>query len=78
MDIQVGELNVHFSVNGGGKVGHMGGPIVGLRLSKSRGDVRLSVQHKCHSVMLGWYQMTTLRKPPGIVALENPRHPGLS
>ena len=25
----------------------------------SSGNVRLSVLHKCHSVMLGWYQMLT-------------------
>ena len=28
-------------VNGGGKMGHVGGPIVGLRLSTFRGNVRL-------------------------------------
>ena len=31
-------------VNGGGKVGHVGGSIVGLRLSKARENVRSSVQ----------------------------------
>ena len=47
------------------------------RVSKSRENVRSSVQHKCHSVRPGWYQMTTLRKPRGMVALEDPRHPGI-
>ena len=47
------------------------------RVSKSKENVRSSVQQKCHSVRLGWYQMTTLRKPRGIVALEDPRHPGI-
>ena len=36
------------SVNGGGKVGHVGGSIVGLRLSLSSEKVRLSVQYECH------------------------------
>ena len=35
-------------VNGGGKVDHMGGSIVGLRLSTFRENVRLSVQQECH------------------------------
>ena len=35
-------------VNGGGKVGHVGGSIVGLRLSTFRENVRLSDQQKCH------------------------------
>ena len=47
-------------------------------LSKSRENVRSSVQRKCHSVMPRWYQMMTLWEPPGIVALEAPRHPGIS
>ena len=51
---------------------------VTMGVSKSRENVRLSVQHKCHSVRPGWYQMTTLRKPPVIVALEYPRHPGIA
>ena len=46
--------------------------------SKSRENVRLRVQHKCHSVIPAWYQMTTLREPPGIVASEVPRRPGIS
>ena len=56
----------------------MGGSIVGLRLSQSRGNVRLSVQRKCHLVMPRWYQMMTPWEPPGIAALEDPRHPGIS
>ena len=47
------------SVNGGGKVDHMGGSIVGLRLSTFRGNVRLSVQQKCHLSNPGSYQMST-------------------
>ena len=47
------------SVNGGGKVDHMGGSIVGLRLSMFRGNVRLSVQQKCHLSNQGSYQMST-------------------
>ena len=57
-------------VKGGGKTYH--------RVSKSRGNVRLRVQQKCHSVRLGWYQMKTLRKLPGIVASGVPRPPGIS
>ena len=37
---------VKAGVSGGGKVGHVGGLIVGLRLSTFRGNVRLSVQQK--------------------------------
>ena len=47
-------------------------------VSQSRENVRLSVQRKCHSVMPRWYQMMTPWDPPGIVALEDPRHPGIS
>ena len=47
-------------------------------VSKFRGNIRLSVQRKCHSVKPRWYQMTTLRKPPGIVALEDPQRPCIS
>ena len=47
------------SVNGGGKVDHMGGSIVGLRLSTFRGNVRLSVQQKCHLSNPGSYQIST-------------------
>ena len=46
-------------VNGGDKVDHMGGSIVGLRLSTFRGNVRLSVQQKCHLSNPGSYQMST-------------------
>ena len=46
------------SVNGGGKVNHMGGSIVGLRLSTFRGNVRLIVQQKCHLSNPGSYQMS--------------------
>ena len=38
---------------------HMGGSIVGLRLSTFRGNVRLSVQQKCHLSNPGSYQMST-------------------
>ena len=41
-------------VKGGEKMYHVGGSIVGFGLSKSRINVRLSVQHKCHSVRPGW------------------------
>ena len=41
-------------------------------------NVRLSVQRKCHSAMPRWYQMLTPWEPPWIVALEDPRHPGIS
>ena len=47
-------------------------------MSLFRTNVRLSVQRKCHSVMPRWYQMMTPWEPPGIVALEDPRHPGNS
>ena len=47
-------------------------------LSKSRGNVRLPVQHKCHSVRLGWYQMKTSRKLLVIVASGVSRPPGIS
>ena len=47
------------SVNGGGEVDHIGGSIVGLRLSTFRGNVRLSVQQKCHLSNPGSYQMST-------------------
>ena len=47
-------------------------------VSKSRENVRSSVQRKYHSVMPRWYQMMTPWEPPGIVALEDPRHPGIS
>ena len=42
---------------------------------KFRENVRLSVQQKCHSVKPQWYQMMTLRKPRGIVALADPQRP---
>ena len=48
------------------------------RLSWFRINVRLSVQRKCHSVRPRWYQMMTPWDPPGIVALEDPRQPGIS
>ena len=47
-------------------------------LSKFRGNVRLSVQQKCHSVKPRWYQMMTFRKPRGIVALADPQRPCIS
>ena len=47
-------------------------------LSKFRENVRLSVQQKCHSVKPQWYQMMTLRKPRGIVALADPQRPCIS
>ena len=37
----------------------MGGSIVGLRLSTFRGNVRLSVQQKCHRSNPGSHQMST-------------------
>ena len=46
-------------VIGGGKLDHVGGSIVGLRLSTFRGNVRLSVQQKCHLSNPGSYQMST-------------------
>ena len=42
---------VKLFVNGGGKVDHMGGSIVGLRLSTFRKTVRLSVQQECHFLL---------------------------
>ena len=48
-------------------------------VSKFRGNVRLSVQRKCHSVRPGWYQMTAWQQqPPGFVALEGLWHPCIS
>ena len=47
-------------------------------VSKFRGNVRLSVQQKCHSVKPRWYQMMTFRKPRGIVALADPQRPCIS
>ena len=47
-------------------------------LSKFRENVRLSVQQKWHSVKRQWYQMMTLRKPRGIVALADPERPCIS
>ena len=47
-------------------------------VSLFRINVRLSVQRKCHSVVPRWYQMVTPWEPPGIVALEDSRHPGIS
>ena len=47
-------------------------------VSKFRENVRLSVQQKCHSVKPQWYQMMTLRKPRGIVALADPQRPCIS
>ena len=61
-------------INSGLIVHHLNPPV----LSKFRGNVRLSVQRKCHSLKPRWYQMTTLRKPPGIVALVDPQCPYIS
>ncbi len=47
-------------------------------LWKFRENVRLSVQHKCHSVMPPWYQMMTSWDPPGIAPSEDLRRPGIS
>ena len=47
-------------------------------VSKFRENVRLSVQQKCHWVKPQWYQMMTLRKPRGIVALADPQRPCIS
>ena len=47
-------------------------------VSKFRENVRLSVQHKCHSVSLPWYQMMMWRDCPGFAASEDPRRPGIS
>ena len=55
-----------------------GGVILGHGVSKFRGNVRLSVQQKCHSVKPQWYQMMTFRKPRGIVALADPQRPCIS
>ena len=43
-----------------------------------RENVRLSVQQQCHSVKPQWYQMMTLRKPRGIVALVDPERACIS
>ena len=59
------------SVNGGGKADHMGGSIVGLRLSTFRGNVRLSVQQKCHLSNPGSYQMSTAPVVRFAAALDN-------
>ena len=61
-----------------------GGVVRGVRractgtLSKFRGNVRLSVQQKCHLGKPRWYQMMTFRKPRGIVALADPQRPCIS
>ena len=47
-------------------------------VSKFRENIRVSVQQKCHSVKPQWYQMMTLRKPRGIVALADPQRPCIS
>ena len=47
-------------------------------VSLFRTNVRLSVQRQCHSVTPRWYQMMMPWEPPGIVALEDPRPPGIS
>ena len=47
-------------------------------VSKFRINVRLSVQHKCYSVMQAWYQMMASWGPPGIAASEDLRRPGTS
>ena len=40
---------------------------------------RLSVQRKCQSVKVGWYQMTEWQQqPPRLVASEKLRHPDIS
>ena len=52
-------VSLNWCVKGGGKVDHMGGSIVGLRLSTFRGNVRLSVQQKCHRSNPGSHQMST-------------------
>ena len=48
-----------FSVEGGGKTYYWGVEV--------RENVRLSVQHKCHSVRPGWYQILASRGPFGVV-----------
>ena len=53
-------------------------PAPHTEVSKFRGNVRLSVQQKCHSVKPRWYQMMTFRKPRGIVALADPQRPCIS
>ena len=65
-------------VKGGEKMYRVGGSTGVFGLSKSRENVRSSVQRKCHSVMPRWYQMMTPWDPLRIVALEDPRHPGIS
>ena len=63
---------------GGNEERVKGGGILGHGVSKFRGNVRLSVQQKCHSVKPRWYQMMTFRKPRGIVALADPQRPCIS
>ena len=57
-------------VKGGEKVDHW--------VVEVQENVRVSVQQKCHSVKPQWYQMMTLRKPRGIVALADPQRPCIS
>ena len=56
----------------------VGGSTGVFGLSKSRKNVRLSVQHKCHSVRPGWYQMLASRGPFGVVVSVGPQRPGIS
>ena len=62
------------TVNGGGKVDHMGGLIVGLRLSTFSGNVRLSVQQECHLSIGGSYQMSMPVGLPTTAASAGFRH----
>ena len=47
-------------------------------VSKFRINVRLSGQHKCHSVRVPWYQMMALRGPPRVAVVVDPQRPCIS
>ena len=47
-------------------------------VSRASINVRLSVQHKCHCVMLPLYQSLRRREPAGNAALGDRRHPCIS
>ena len=47
-------------------------------VSLFRINVRLSGQHKCHSVRVPWYQMMALRGPPRVAVLVDLQRPCIS
>ena len=64
---------------GKGVNGGAGRPLIkDVKGVKKLGHWGVEVQRKCHSIRLRCYQMTTLRKSPGIVELGDLRHPGTS